>query len=198
MPTGYTAAIADGITFQQYALTCARAFGALIEMRDEPMDAAIPDEFKPSTYHAEAVAVATAQLAKVKDMTPEQARLEADREFAAACAAYDKRIADRDALRTKYNDMLAKVQAWQAPTPEHAEYKKFMADQIQQSIDFDCSDSYDSAPECKSTDGWIAIAQAQAERDIRYHTEKHAEEVARAASRTAWVKALRDSLKKVD
>lgn len=36
MPTGYTDAIKDGISFNQFILSCARAFGALITMRDEP------------------------------------------------------------------------------------------------------------------------------------------------------------------
>ena len=36
MPTGYTDKIKDGITFKEYAMGCARAFGALITMRDNP------------------------------------------------------------------------------------------------------------------------------------------------------------------
>lgn len=62
MPTGYTAAIADGISFTNYAMGCARAFGALIEMRDEPSDAPIPEEFKPSTYHLEELQKAQKKL----------------------------------------------------------------------------------------------------------------------------------------
>lgn len=40
MPTGYTADIKDGITFRDFALRCARAFGATIMQRDE--DISIP------------------------------------------------------------------------------------------------------------------------------------------------------------
>jgi len=37
MPTGYTADLNDGkqVTFQEFTMKCARAFGALIEMRDD-------------------------------------------------------------------------------------------------------------------------------------------------------------------
>jgi hypothetical protein len=49
MPTGYTAPIADGMTFEQFALGCARAFGALVTMRDEPSDAPIPERLEPDT-----------------------------------------------------------------------------------------------------------------------------------------------------
>lgn len=45
MPTGYTAAIKYGITFKEFALDCARNFGACISMRDEPRETPIPDEF---------------------------------------------------------------------------------------------------------------------------------------------------------
>lgn len=51
MPTGYTWDIKDEITFEQFIMNCARAFGALVEMRDEPRDKKIPDELKPSDYH---------------------------------------------------------------------------------------------------------------------------------------------------
>ena len=44
MPTGYTYDLYDGkdIEFPDFVMKCARAFGALIEIRDDPMDAAIP------------------------------------------------------------------------------------------------------------------------------------------------------------
>jgi hypothetical protein len=52
MPTGYTAKLYDGDQkFQDFAMECARAFGALIEMRDEPMNAKIPETFEPSEHH---------------------------------------------------------------------------------------------------------------------------------------------------
>ena len=62
MPTGYTAKIADGQTFEEFILSCARAFGALVEMRDEPADAPIPEEFKPSAYHTTQIGVARAKM----------------------------------------------------------------------------------------------------------------------------------------
>lgn len=53
MPTGYTYPVCEGkITeFPDFALSCARAFGALISMREEPMDAPLPDEIAASTNY---------------------------------------------------------------------------------------------------------------------------------------------------
>jgi hypothetical protein len=195
MPTGYTAAIADGITFEQYAMSCARAFGALIMMRDEPADAPIPEQFAPSSYNVEALEKAKARRSMLRTLTHEQVHAEATREFQAALTYYDKRLAECRDLRAKYDAMLASVQAWKAPTPDHEELRKFMLSQILESIPFDCDEKYITPPEMKSTDGWLSIEEAKAARDIAYHEKAHAEEVERTNSRTAWVQALRASLK---
>ncbi len=70
MPTGYTAILMEkGQTFQEFIMGCARAFGALIEMRDSPNDAPIPDKFEPSDYHAKRIIELREKLAKFKLMT---------------------------------------------------------------------------------------------------------------------------------
>jgi hypothetical protein len=91
--------------------------------------------------------------------------------------------------------MLAKVMAWAPPTPEHDGLKEFMRTQISQSIDFDCDESYYAAPTPRLTGAqWASQRLEMLERDLAYHQKEHAAEIERAGSRTAWVKALRDSL----
>lgn len=65
MPTGYTANIKNGITFEEFALDCARNFGALIIMRDEPKDAPIPEQFEASKHHEEATSKYLEELNQV-------------------------------------------------------------------------------------------------------------------------------------
>lgn len=52
MPTGYTSPLYEGkeISFEQFALRCARNFGALVMMREEPLDTPIPEKFNPCEY----------------------------------------------------------------------------------------------------------------------------------------------------
>jgi hypothetical protein len=195
MPTGYTAAIADGITFEQYALGCARAFGALITMRDEPADAPIPDHFEPSDYNQKAIDRSQAELDRVLGLSQEQAADERDEAYQAELESYKRRLAKAADLRTKYEAMLASVRTWEAPTPDHVEYKSFMEKQIVDSIDWDCDTSHDKAPGCKSVDGWLATRIAELRRDLAYHTKAHAEEVERTDARNQWIKALRESLR---
>lgn len=193
MPTGYTAPIKDGISFRQYALNCARAFGALVLMRDDPADAPIPERFEPSTWNADRLQEASERLTQLRLMSLADTEREALAAHTEALRSYNERKAEREELRGKYEAMLAQVVAWQAPTADHVEYKKFMETQIRESIDFDCRE-YEDAPTLQSGAEWLAAAIKKAEWDVQYHTREDSKERERTEGRNAWVKALRDSL----
>jgi len=73
MPTGYTAKLMEsGQTFQDFVMQCARAFGACVMMRDDPMDAPIPERFEPSDYNVKRLAEAKAELVKLQAMTNDE------------------------------------------------------------------------------------------------------------------------------
>ena len=196
MPTGYTAAIKDGISFEKYALDCARAFGVCVTLREEPSGGEnIPDEFTPSDYHAKAGQKARDELAALVAMTPEQRERSAAKAWDDAETARLMRLEDKRKQREAYEAMLAKVNAWTPPTPEHAGLHEFMRTQIEQSIDFDCGGNYGTTPTPRLTgEQWAAQEAARLNRDIAYHEKEHAGEVERASSRTAWVRALRAAL----
>jgi hypothetical protein len=194
MPSGYTAGVQDGtITdFRAFALGCARAFGALIVMRDDPADAPIPDEFKPDGFYASRLADAEKRLAELKAMKP------SDVVRAAAKARteemdYHRSAATRTATtRQRYEAMIRQVEAWQPPTADHVGMKEFMAAQLRESLDWDCHD-YQPPPE-KSAGQWHADAVAAAAHAVASAATSLAEETKRCADRTAWVRALRESL----
>lgn len=196
MPTGYTADIEKGITFQQFAMGCARAFGACVEMRDDPQAKAIPDEFKPSDYHVRALREANTELENLEKLTIEEVRehalLEYEKEFERITKEIDK---DRK-LMGQYKAMLKQVKAWQPPTSEHVGLKEFMVSQIEGSIDFDgMGDYYRKHPAILlSGSEWLVGEKAKARRDISYHTEEHQKEIDRTNGRNQWTKDLRESL----
>ena len=196
MPTGYTAGVQSGkvTDFSEFAMQCARAFGALIMMRDEPSSAEIPERFEPSNFNLKRKAEAEAELKRLEVMTDEEIKVARD-------VAEAKRIADR----TNYNDtkaeqkeryeaMLAKVDCWVPPTVDHAEMKKFMRDQLIESIDFDCSPSTWDEDPLPPAEDWHKNQVNKAHQDITYYEEKHNEEVARTESRNEWLRQLRESL----
>lgn len=196
MPTGYTAGVADGsiTSFKQFALQCARGFGACIEMRDDPIDASIPEEFKATSYYAEKLADAQARLANLEKMTDRDVSRAADADFEEEMASYRKTVADNDAKKARYAVMLAQATAWMPPTPDHAPLKQFMIEQITQSITWDCGLGWLTLPVRKTEAGWRAAAIADAQRDVARYGKLHREEIEGVSKRNAWIKALRQSL----
>lgn len=194
MPTGYTAAIKDGISFQQYALNCARAFGALITMRHDPSDAPIPAKFEPSDFYAQSLKKAEDQLARLLAMSPDECDSAALKQYLDACEMNNVRRKENADLRNKYNAMLAEAVAWNPPTVDHEKMKEFMIEQLQSSINWDCSESYIVDPPKRSGKQWLADSLADCHDRIVRYTDEHAAEVERTNKRNEWVDALRKSL----
>lgn len=193
MPTGYTAAIADGISFEQFVWNCARAFGALVSMRDDPLDSKIPARFEPSSYHATASAEARADLARIEAMNEQEAEAAAGASFDKQLKSRDDYVASKATLRMQYSDMRARVEAWIPPSEDHAGLRRFMLEQIDMSINFDTT-VYGEAPKRQTCEEWKAMRIADLRRDAEYHDKAHAEEVKRTEERNAWVDALRKSV----
>lgn len=194
MPTGYTCSVVDGkITeFPDFALSCARAFGALIMMRDDPMDAPIPEEFEPSTkYYDERLAADKKRLGEIQAMTNADADTSALEAHRTAMASRSKYLADREIEAGRLNAMLAKVRAWTAPTPDHVEMKKFMIDQLTISLPGDYAPSI---PALLDGPTWRQQEIDRLADSIVYSQKEITKEVERARNRTEWVKALRTSL----
>lgn len=195
MATGYTANVADGklTEFPAFAMQCARAFGALVMMRDDAADAAIPEVFEPDTkYHDEALATAKRDMAAFGEMGNAACIALRDAEHEQAVESWRKSNMDRVATRERYEAMLTKVHNWVPPTKDHDGMKAFMVEQLETSIKFDCYES--EAPKLQMLSDWRANREEQLTRDINYHTEHRQKEIERAASRTKWLRDLRASL----
>lgn len=196
MPTGYTAAVKDGkiTTLRDYALSCSRAFGALVMMRDADPDAPITDDaFKPSDYNQRALKEAEARLDSLRAMTLAERDAAAEAAYAAAVAYRDARIAENADTRASYELMLTKVRAWRPPTQDHTGLAEFMEEQIERSISVDCG-YVPPEPVRMSGAVWYAEEMARVYKDIAYNTKSHAEEVARCESRRKWYTDLVNSL----
>lgn len=195
MATGYTADVGDGklTDFRAFAFRCARAFGALILMRDDPMDAPIPDEFKPSTHAQEQAEWYDAEVRRLSALTQEQ--------IAAECAAEARRIntmQDESEARSRatvdrYKTMLAAVEVWEPPTKDHAGLKKFMRDQLMESIKHDGLSEHWPTVVADPAE-WQEGRKAEAARMLANYRKYAAEEIERTAKRNEWVRALRESL----
>jgi len=196
MPTGYTAKLVEkGQSFKDFAMGCARAFGACIEMRDVPVDAPIPDKFEPSSYYTEALAKNLKELKRLEAMTAAERRSFGEKEKAENVRAARASYTRNEVENQRINDMIARVAAWTPPTDEHVELKQFMLDQLTRSLnDMDdctrrCAAAEDAAPL-----SFYGTALASVKCNIDYDEKEIVKERERAEGRTAWIEQLRNSL----
>lgn len=194
MPTGYTADVQDGkvTDLREFTMRCARAFGALITMRDDPADAPIPDEFKPSEFHTQHVQELGDELGNLEALDIEgcaklqDAEIEKRRLFVAEYREKNRIV------RQRYEAMLAKVEAWTPPSDEHVELKRFMASQLRESIDFDCGGTYEpKVPSAKDPAVWRSEKVAMLKDARQRAVQSLEEDKARAESRSRWVRLLK-------
>lgn len=197
MPTGYTSTLYEGKsqTFEEFVMDCARAFGALVSLRDS-RDAEIPAVFEPNTgYYEERLDEARRKLADLDAMSPETAAQRAQNDFDQAMLKHQAAQRERAARRARYEAMLEEVDAWQPPTLDHVGLKEFMQQQLTESIRTDTTEYSDQVPSLLSPDGWMQRERECYRHDLEYYSKERALEVDRARSRTAWVKTLRESLR---
>lgn len=191
MPTGYTAIIAEGATFEQFVWRAARGMGALITMRDDAMDAPIPERFEPSPYYAEQLAKAQARKLDLDGMSEADADIAAGLDFDSKLASHVRHVNDALGENAKYEAIRVRVQAWEPPTKGHASFKAFMLEQLHVSMR---ATSYMKPPTRLAGYEWFAAERRQCADDLKRYAEEHAKEVARTEERNSWIAALRESV----
>lgn len=198
MPTGYTADIQEGISFEDFVMRCARAFGALISMREDSPDAEIK-EFKPNSYNQDNIHELKKEQARVCEMSEEETSVEAKKEYQANIEKRKNAKKKDLEIQQKYNEMLEKVRRWDPPTKDHVNLKEFMIDQIEKSLEFDCYinnfDEYHPIPILQTGEEWKSKELLRINKSLLYHYKELKKEENRCNERNRWVKQLRDSLR---
>lgn len=191
MPTGYTAAVQDGSisTLRDYALLCARVFGAFLHMRDEPFDAplTLPPPADTAYYDqqiAEAERILALPLADLQTMASVQ--------NAEALRRHNERESDRAMHEMRYRALLAQARAWVKPSEDFAEFKAFLVKQLEDSIVWDCYPGASISPPLGDITPESILESARA--DLKYSTQQRNAEITRADDRRRWALALMESL----
>jgi hypothetical protein len=193
MPTGYTAAIKDGISFEKFVWTCARAFGACVTMREDSSDARVPERFEPSNWHLEKLNEIEAKIAQITAMSDVELTAAANAAHREVVAYQEKRDGEKATLRMQYEDMAVRVSAW-SPPEDCVELKKFMTQQIADSLLWDCYDAASPVQEQRTGVEWREHMLQALRQELEYHGKSHAEEIERVEKRNAWLAALRSSV----
>ncbi len=196
MPTGYTAELMkQEQTFSEFIMTCARAFGALIMMRDEPNDAPIPEKFEPTDYHAKCLIETQEKIIKLKSMTESEKIVFGETEKDSDIKRNEEWLERECAENKRLENMEAQVRAWKPPTQDHQGLKDFMLEQINISKnDLIYIQTLLVEAKRKPAIAYYVATISNAVRNIKYHTEENDKEIERVNKRNDWIRQLRESI----
>jgi hypothetical protein len=203
MATGYTHPILEGkiTNFKDYAKLCMRAFGATMHMRDDSFDVEYVKR-EPSQYHINSLKSWQETLSELSSMSDEEFMEKRRKEIQDDIDYHQKKIIECESNVLKLNSILADVQAWEPPTKEHEGIKKFMIEQITETLRFDGDSRYHVLEIKKKHELLENINPSQvkidyiedAKRSIQYHMSNHNDEIKRAEDSNKWVETLLNSL----
>lgn len=197
MPTGYTYAIENDQSFEDFVFGCARAFGACMHQRDDNSSER-PKLREKDTYHEAKLVEAYNELERLNKMSGEErtkyGELLRKDKVDRTQELFNKKVV----LKAKYESMLAKVYSWNPPSPKHQELKNFMSEQIKNSIDFDCNTKYDMEELSRLSQVSPYSMYEQALKDANWSYEYHKTQIAKAKvnfeESNEWIMQLYDSL----
>jgi len=205
MPTGYTEAIGegDGLTFSQFAQRCARAFGATVMLRDDPLTNELPDRLPDSMdYYDKQIHATEMRISRLAKAKPNQIRAAMLRSVQGQAQRSQKSIDKARKLQKRYAVMLAKVGAWTPPSQDHEEFRRFMVQQLTDSADHDCDTRYYEKRQgevmqtllTQTPEQWRDEQLAELRRSLAYYRKERAKEKERSTDRNGWVQKLKESL----
>jgi len=167
-------------TFEEFVWRCARATMMFIHMRDMDLDAPlVMPSLKNDDYYFQQLEKASRELKHFSEMTVDEAQVIMEKEYNKMIADAQETIQKHGIIRARYESMITKVTAWNAPSPEFEDFKKFMLDQLTRSRDSDCNDKYwqERLDEPHQTaEEWLADRIHSAKHDIEYYTKRLAEQ----------------------
>ncbi len=196
MPTGYTAKISDDISFNEFIIDCARAFGACVTLRDT--NDPIPEQFEPSDYHLEKLEKVKTKLQLLNNLSTKEITNLCDEEYTENEKHRKETLDKITELRRKYRKMLESVLLWEPPTVDHNGLKDFMIQQLEDTIKFDCDNMFEyyiKPTEKQTPEYWWKAKINECRKNIKYHEKEYQKEKERTESRSKWIKQLRESLK---
>jgi hypothetical protein len=194
MPSGITAPIAEGkdITAAEFLIRCAKQFGGLMHMQDEPLSAPIVPREANLDHYDKSIARLEKDLAKYQAMSLEEAEAAVEEDYQEDLARHNQITADKNATRARYEAVLAKVRTWVPPTPEHDNLKEFAVKQLVESIDWDCK-VYEG-PTKLSAQEYLTGRIEGLQGSLNFYKKQRADEIKRVEEANKWVTTLVESV----
>jgi hypothetical protein len=179
MPTGYTYKLIDeDQSFEDFALHCMTAFGACIEQRDS--NDTKPKLRKIDTYHYDELKEATKELGDFLNKSDEEIQKEIDDQYQEDVEYYKTQKEKNKKIKIKLLEIKERIHKLNFPEGDYAHYKEFMLEQIDRTIEHDCSDRYENEPVKPSLKEYKNSKIESYNWNINYHKdswEKHQKNV---------------------
>lgn len=205
MPTGYTEKICSGkedVPVSDFIRTCARGMGALVLLRDNSLNAPIPDTLPVMNYHEKRIQELEKEHGEICSLSIEECNARADSDAIEQNRRRDEAWRESEARRSRYENMIAQIEEWVPPTKDHDGLKNFMLKQLIDSMQHDCMslEEWETIyPEAALSDGgqWRDQKIASISMDLGYHRIKARDENKLNTERQLWWDQLRASLQKL-
>ena len=204
MPTGYTAILHEkDLSTSEFIMRCSRSMGALVTMRDEPLDAPIPEKFEPSSYYVEKEKELREELDRLRKMDDEEIEALGKEKFEKETKYHTEVIKEKEILLEKLNTLKKDTQGWDVYNcSEYKNLKDFTLDQLQIEIDdaiWSLSYNHGELEKIKLQDSENLYTKMLGDTLRRLDDCKKEidEEVKRLEGRNEWLFGLRESLKSI-
>jgi hypothetical protein len=193
MPTGYTAELSEKAqSFEAFVWGCARAFGALVLMRDDPSDKPVPEKLEEQSFYVGQLAKTKSELAEWDGSGEVQRRAMYEAQKLADAQTAERYRERARATVARYRAMVERVRGWEPPSSEHTELRKFMLEQLATSIEHDGWE-YSPTP-LPEFSAWTEKHRKSLVDDLARYAGEVEKERDRNESRQRWVDQLRASV----
>lgn len=196
--TGYTHILVEkNLDFNQFVMICTRAFGHLINMRDENLDKEIPNELPLDTYYKDESEKHKQKINLLKRMSKTEAINWAKAQINYTLKGTEDTFQKNKIEQKKCQAILEQVKSWTPPTEDHLPLKTFMIDQLECSIKDNLITYYkDEIKRIKNLDPLEYYKdQIKMEEESLEHTQNYWERTLTANKKSnKWLKDLRKSL----
>jgi hypothetical protein len=193
--TGYIHNMIDNkLNFKDFVYSCARAFTPLILMREDPLNAPIPDKFDHDEYHSKELDKVRKKYKMLSSMDSQEQLAYGKKTKAKLVKIYEESLALAEDNFKKVSAMLKKVENWKPPSKDHEPLKAYMINQLNESRDIKYEREALVGVEIRSEQSFYDADLDISKRDIKYHTEKRIEEIERTTARNLWIKLLKESV----
>jgi hypothetical protein len=164
-------------------------------MRDDPLDAPIPERFEPTEFYQRSLNEARAEVQRLEKLNASQRTAEGEGLKRDAIVRNQQWLAKDLVTNARLNQMIERVNEWTPPSGEHEELKTFMLQQLTTSIEnTEHIERALAEAKSKAAGQFFADALTNARRRVMYSTEEQQKETQRVEGRNQWLAQLRASV----